>query len=95
MRGWIMVLRPDLIIHGGAKGADSVAHEIAHELGIRTRVSVPDYALHGPAAPHVRNDRMLSECDFVLAFWDGKSPGTKSVIDKARRRKIPHKVITP
>ena len=33
------------------------------------------------------------QADLVLAFWDGKSRGTKFVIDTCRTRKIPIRVI--
>ena len=95
VRGWLIHFHPTVVIHGGAEGADSVAEEVARELGILTDVRRPDLSRPSPQRYHERNDRMLDECDFVLAFWDGKSPGTKSVIDKAKRRKIPHKVVVP
>lgn len=93
IRGWLFRLQPDLILHGGAEGADSIAGEVAEGLGIRTLVYRPDYEVFGPQATHVRNDQMLDQADYVLAFWDGKSRGTKSVIEKAERRGIPKKVI--
>lgn len=86
-------LHPAEIIHGGAVGADTLAHEVAQELKIPTLIYYPDYKRPSPQRYHERNDRMLSECDFVLAFWDGKSTGTKSVIDKAERRGIPYRMI--
>lgn len=94
IRGWIVTARPQTILHGGAEGADSIAEEIAQEFGITSYVFKPDYKSFGKEAPHVRNDEMLKQADFVLAFWDGKSRGTKSVIDKADKWAIPHKVVT-
>ena len=81
------------IIHGGARGADTHAANLADQLGIPAQSYPPDYASFGKDAPHVRNDEMLKHADRVLAFWDGKSPGTKSVIDKARKLGIPTEVI--
>lgn len=82
-----------MILHGGARGADTHAARLASERGIPTQSYPPDYESFGKSAPHVRNDEMLKHADRVLAFWDGKSPGTKSVIDKARRLGIPTEVI--
>lgn len=31
-----------------------------------------------------RNTNIIDECTDVIAFWDGKSPGTKDSIDKAK-----------
>jgi hypothetical protein len=83
------------LIHGGADGADDLAADAADLLGIRQLVCMPDYKTYGSKrAPHVRNDVMLDHSDLVLAFWDGESPGTKSVIEKAKKRGIPVEVIS-
>lgn len=82
-------LKPNAIIHGGAKGADRYAEEWAAWAGVTQDVYLPDYSQYGRVAPHKRNDQMLDrKPDRVLAFWDGKSPGTKSMIAKSRNRGI-------
>lgn len=81
------------VLHGGAEGADSAALWASLDLDITSRSFLPNYKEHGAAAPHVRNDLMLSKADLVVAFWDGESKGTKSVIEKARKRGIPVEVI--
>jgi hypothetical protein len=83
------------LIHGGADGADSIAATAAALLGVPQLVCIPDYETHGKRAPHVRNDAMLDEADLVIAFWDGESRGTKSVIGKARQLGIPIEVLSP
>jgi hypothetical protein len=83
------------IMHGAAAGADTVAAWLAEDFGFTVEAYPPDYAKHGKAAPHVRNDAMLEHAQLVLAFWDGRSRGTKSVIDKAHKRGIPVEVIPP
>ena len=35
----------------------------------------------------------INDCDKVLAFWDGKSRGTKQTLDYAERRGKPVKII--
>ena len=45
-----------------------------------------DYAKYGRAAPLVRNRLIIDDCDKVLAFWDGKSRGTKQSLDYAERK---------
>lgn len=79
----------DRLIHGAAAGADSLAGAWAAVYGVPTLEFRPEYGLHGKAAPHVRNDAMLDRADLVVVFWDSKSKGTESVIDKARKRGIP------
>jgi len=75
----------DVIVSGGAKGPDSLAEEAALARGIPVTVYVPDYTKYGRAAPHVRNRMIAHTCDRLVAFWDGKSRGTASTVDMARR----------
>lgn len=81
------------VFHGGAAGADRHVSAACVELGLDCYAFPPRYDEHGKAAPHVRNDQMLAQADLVVAFWDGKSRGTKSVIDKAEKLGIPVEVV--
>ena len=77
------------IISGGAKGADTLAEDVAKQLGISTTILKPDWDKYGKGAGIMRNDAMLDmKPNIVLAFWDGKSKGTKYTIVEARKRKI-------
>lgn len=73
------------IILGGAKGVDTSAKEYALSNGIKLTEYLPEYALYGRAAPLKRNITIIENADIVLAFWDGKSRGTKFVIDSCHR----------
>jgi hypothetical protein len=73
----------DVIVSGGARGVDSLAAAWARRNGLAVVEHLPDYASYGKAAPHVRNRKIVADADRVVAFWDGKSRGTKSTIDKA------------
>lgn len=75
----------DLIISGGAVGADQLAEQYAKERGIPVKIFKPDYAKHGRGAPIRRNTLIIENADIVLAFWDGKSPGTKNSLDQAKK----------
>ena len=75
----------DTIVTGGARGADALAEAWARAHGIAVTVHRPDYSRYGRNAPHVRNAAIIADADRVVAFWDGKSRGTASVIAKARR----------
>lgn len=37
-------------------------------------------------AGHVRNTQMADYADALIAFWDGKSTGTKNMIDTAKKK---------
>lgn len=80
-------------VHGGARGADQIAADWCRLWSVGETVFEPDYEAYGARAPHVRNDAMLDVAKVLVAFWDGKSRGTKSVIDKAEKRGIPVEVI--
>lgn len=84
---------PDLIITGGAKGVDTLAEGVAERLKIKTEAIRPDYANFGKAAPIIRNKEIINRADYVLAFWNGQSRGTKMGIDYARSKNKHVKVI--
>lgn len=73
------------IVSGGADGPDSVAIDWARNSNCEYKIFYPDWANLGMRAGLVRNDEMVNYCDFGLAFWDGKSRGTKYTIDKMRK----------
>jgi hypothetical protein len=75
----------DLLISGGAKGVDSLAEQYAKEHGIKTKIFLPDYLKHQQGAPIRRNLLIVKEADLIVAFWNGKSKGTKNVMMTARK----------
>jgi hypothetical protein len=79
-----------IVISGGARGADAIAHRVAKSLGYRTETYPANWKEHGRKAGILRNLRMLDEGkpDIVIAFWDGKSRGTHHTIVEAERRGI-------
>lgn len=81
---------PDtVVIHGGCRGADSIAGDVAVELGFEVRCFPADWKAHGRAAGPVRNQRMLEEGkpDRVIAFHDDikSSRGTIDMIRRAEK----------
>ena len=40
---------------------------------------------YGKSAGPIRNELMVQNCDFVIAFWDGKSKGTRNLIQLAQK----------
>lgn len=82
------------IMHGGAPGADTIAAWAAEDFGFAVTAFLPDPRRPSPRRYHERNDRMLDQADLVIAFHDGVSRGTASVIEKARKRGIPVEVVS-
>jgi len=91
-------LSPSKVIHGGCKGADSIAGVIAEDMGILVQVFEADWKSHGRAAGPIRNQKMLDEGkpDLVLAFHNniGSSRGTSDMIKRAQRHGVPCKIIS-
>ena len=87
-------LPPDTteIVSGGAKGIDTCAKEYALTHNIKLTEFLPDYKQFGRVAPLKRNLQIIEYADIVLAFWDGKSRGTKYVIDNCRKTGVEVKV---
>ncbi len=77
-----------LIVHGGAKGADKLAGEVAREMGWRCKVYAPDWHKHKHAAGPIRNSEMLEKekIDLVIAFPKGEAKGTRDMIKKAKQK---------
>ena len=73
------------IVSGGARGVDTSAREYALSHGIKLTEFLPEYTRFGRSAPLKRNITIIEYADIVLAFWDGKSRGTKFVIDNCRK----------
>jgi hypothetical protein len=87
-------LPPDTseIVSGGAKGVDTSAREYALAHNIKLTEFLPDYAAYGRGAPLQRNVDIIAHADMVLAFWDGKSSGTKFMIDSCNALGVPIRV---
>lgn len=82
---------PDTIVSGGVKDADTYAREFAHKHNLKLIEFLPEYDKYGRTAPLVRNKLIVEEC--LIAFWDGKSRGTKYTIDYAKQQGKPIKIV--
>jgi len=71
-----LVERVDHIICGGAKGVDLSAVLYAMRYSLPYTVFLPNYKMYGKIAPLIRNEKMSTYGDVLLAIWDGKSRGT-------------------
>ena len=85
----------DTIIHGGAKGADSIAGETAQALGFKVVEFPANWSQYGKGAGPKRNQEMLNQKpDLVLAFHPdlSRSKGTKHMVEIARKAGVPVEV---
>ena len=81
------------VVSGGARGADRLGEQFAEEYEYPCRQFIPDWDGLGKTAGFVRNVEMADYADMLVAFWDGKSKGTKHMIDTAIHRGLFVKVI--
>lgn len=81
-----------VVVHGHCKtGADALTHSLMRG---KCETHPADWEAHGRAAGHMRNRKMAQlGADLCLAFWDGKSPGTKNMIEEAEKAGIPVKIV--
>lgn len=85
----------DEIVSGGAAGIDRCAKDYAIKNNINYTEFLPDYKEYGKIAPLKRNDKIINYADMVIAFWNGKSNGTRYVIKECRRKGKKIKVYMP
>lgn len=80
----------DVIIEGGAKGADAMAKEWAYKRAVRVATFPADWNRYGKAAGMIRNQQMLNEGkpDIVVAFPTPTSVGTWGMIKIAQQAYI-------
>ncbi|MFW6046326.1 MAG: DUF2493 domain-containing protein [Candidatus Woesearchaeota archaeon] len=83
----------DVIVSGGAKGADTLAEKFAEKYNIKTEIYKPDWKTHGKKAGFIRNREIVDNSDFVIAFWNGESKGTLSTINLVRKHKGEDKIL--
>jgi hypothetical protein len=78
----------DVLVQGGARGADQLASEWANDRGIPQKIYPADWQKHGKGAGPIRNQQMLDAepIDFVVAFPGGS--GTRDMITRAKAKGI-------
>ena len=79
------------IVSGKARGADTLGEQFAEEFGLEVKEFLADWNGLGKRAGYVRNAEMAkfavenNNDGMLIAFWDGKSKGTKHMIDLAEK----------
>lgn len=76
-------MTPPVIIHGGAKGADTLAGDWAKVNGVECEVYPADWSKNGRAAGSIRNRQMIVEGrpDVVVALPGGR--GTQNMVKQS------------
>ena len=82
-----------IIVSGHATGADALGERYAKEHGLKVELYPADWERYGNAAGPIRNEIMAQKGDAVIVFWDGISPGTRSMIECANKKSLPCKIV--
>lgn len=79
--------KPTVVIEGKARGADTLGSRWALANFI-PRLSFPaDWDKYGKSAGYRRNTEMISigQAEALILLWDGKSRGSKHMLDLAKK----------
>lgn len=76
------------VICGETRGADSLGKLWAEARGIHVRSFPANWDKYGVSAGPIRNREMANNADMLIAFWNGKSKGTKHMIDIAKKKRL-------
>ena len=79
----------DLLIHGAARGADTLAANWARRAGVQVATFSADWRAHGKAAGIIRNQSMLDigKPDACVAFPGGR--GTADMVARCSKAGLP------
>ena len=88
----------ECVIEGEARGADTLAREVATDLGIEVHGYHAQWDKYGRGAGPIRNRQMVTQekPDLVIAFHNNilESKGTKDMVFFATSRKIETRIYT-
>lgn len=98
IRAELKRIRPVVVIEGECRGADTMARDEAHMLGIEVLRFPADWDGEGRSAGMKRNQKMLHEGhpDLVLAFHDDINKphcGTRNMLEIAEKARVPTRLM--
>lgn len=76
------------IVSGTANGPDKLGEQYAREHNLKLTRFPADWDRWGKSAGYKRNQQMADYAEALVAFWDGKSKGTKHMIDIATKQNL-------
>ena len=83
-----------IIISGTARGADTLGERYAKEKGYEVLRFPADWNTYGKRAGYIRNKEMAENADACICFWDRISNGTRHMINIAKEKRLPLRIIT-
>lgn len=80
------------VVSGTAIGADRLGEQWARANNIPIKEMPADWIRYGNSAGPMRNRAMAEYADAAIIAWDGKSPGSRNMVENMIRRKKPYYV---
>jgi predicted Rossmann fold nucleotide-binding protein DprA/Smf involved in DNA uptake len=72
------------IVTGSASGVDAAATRAARRHGLAIQVLGASFEeARDVAVAQARNQKLIDQCDVLVAFWDGSSKGTRGTVERA------------
>ena len=81
------------IVSGTARGTDQLGEKYAKERKYILKEFPANWDEFGKSAGYIRNKQMAEYADALICFWDGKSKGTKHMIDLARKYNLKIRIV--
>lgn len=81
------------VVSGKAKGADTLGEMYAKHYNQKIKEFPANWGEYGKSAGYRRNTEMAKYADACIVFWDGKSKGTKHMIDIAKKQGLILKIV--
>lgn len=78
-----------VIVCGMATGADTLGRNYAISNGLEVLEFPANWNRYGKSAGYIRNKEMGDVADSAIVFWDGRSKGSKLMIDIMHELKKP------
>jgi len=76
------------VVSGTARGVDNDGEHWGHVNKIPVKRFPAEWTIHGKSDGYKRNVDMAEYADAAIIIWDGKSKGSKHMIDIAKEKKL-------
>lgn len=80
------------VVSGTATGVDRLGEQWARANDVPIKEMPADWNRYGNSAGPFRNKAMAEYADAAIIIWDGKSNGTRNMIENMIRRKKPYHI---
>jgi len=81
------------LICGMCRGPDKIAFDYCKKNKIEVEMMPALWEEYGRSAGPIRNKDMAKQADYLIAFWNGKSRGTKNMIEEMKKLNKPIKIV--